>query len=137
MGIVAHGVNCQGVMNSGVARAIRNKWPAAYERYASQPTGKAMLGTTQLVEIDGQALFVANCYTQIFYGKGGRFADPEAIDRCLSYVYNAAAVYDLPVYLPRIGCGLGGLSWQADVEPLVSKYAQLWEPRIQTFVCDI
>lgn len=32
-GIVVHGVNCQGVMGSGVALAIRTKWPQIFESY--------------------------------------------------------------------------------------------------------
>ena len=29
--IICHQVNCQGKMNSGVAKAIRAKWPKVYE----------------------------------------------------------------------------------------------------------
>lgn len=29
-GVIAHGVNCTGAMNSGVAKAIREKWPEVY-----------------------------------------------------------------------------------------------------------
>ena len=35
-GPIAHGVNCQGKMNSGVAKAIREKYPQHYEDYISQ-----------------------------------------------------------------------------------------------------
>ena len=31
--IICHQVNCQGVMNSGVAKAIREKWPEVYDNY--------------------------------------------------------------------------------------------------------
>ena len=30
---ICHQVNCQGAMNSGVAKAIRTKWPEAYNEY--------------------------------------------------------------------------------------------------------
>ena len=30
---ICHQVNCQGVMGSGVAKAIRDKWPQVYEEY--------------------------------------------------------------------------------------------------------
>lgn len=32
-GIIAHGVNCRGRMSSGVAAAIRSKWPIVYDKY--------------------------------------------------------------------------------------------------------
>ena len=31
--IICHQVNCRGAMNSGVAKAIREKWPEVYEQY--------------------------------------------------------------------------------------------------------
>ena len=31
--VICHQVNCQGKMNSGVAKAIRNKYPRVYEEY--------------------------------------------------------------------------------------------------------
>ena len=30
---ICHQVNCAGAMNSGVAKAIRNKWPVVFEKY--------------------------------------------------------------------------------------------------------
>ena len=32
---ICHQVNCQGVMNSGVAKQIREKWPEVYESYVN------------------------------------------------------------------------------------------------------
>ena len=31
---ICHQVNCQGAMNSGVAKAIREKWPRVYKAYS-------------------------------------------------------------------------------------------------------
>lgn len=31
--VICHQVNCQGAMNSGVAKAIREKWPVVYKAY--------------------------------------------------------------------------------------------------------
>ena len=31
--IIVHQVNCMGEMNSGVAKAIRNKYPEVFEQY--------------------------------------------------------------------------------------------------------
>ena len=30
---ICHQVNCQGKMNSGVAKAIRERWPVVFEQY--------------------------------------------------------------------------------------------------------
>lgn len=136
-GIVAHGVNCQHAMNSGVAKAIRNRWPIVYEMYRSRPRGKAMLGIIDMISVDpSDMLWVANCYTQVFYGRGGKFADPDAIRSCLSGVAIYAKIYELPVYMPRIGCGLGGLDWKKDVSPIVQRVNSEHNDMINIFVCD-
>ena len=137
MGIVAHGVNCQHVMGSGVAKAIRETWPVAYHAYMKQPKGKTMLGNCHLVRVDEgrDDLFVANLYTQLFYGYGGgAYADVDSIrssfDQCAKY----ADMYELPIYMPRIGCGLGGLTWDK-VEPCIIDAALLYD--VNVYVCDL
>ena len=138
MGIVAHGVNCQGKMASGVAKSIREKWPVVYEKYMANPKGPAMLGTCHLIDVSNQDfLWVANCYTQVFYGYGGgKYADKDAVARCMENLCMYADVYDIPIFMPRIGCGLGGLDWDKDVLPGVERANEKWN-RVTTFVCDL
>lgn len=137
LGIVAHGVNCQRTMGSGVALAIRKKWPTAYSAYMDNPGGKAMLGTCQLVSIyDDESLWVANCYTQVFYGKNGKFANADAVGRSMSTCLRYADVFGLPVYMPRIGCGLGGLDWDKEVLPQLEAVSEEFN-RVLIYVCDL
>ena len=123
-GIICHGVNCQGVMGSGVAMAIRNKWPEVYKAYKQQPTGKEMLGVCHAICVqDEPELFVANCYTQEYYGKDGRvYASTKAIEEALANVFYLAVTYDgLTIHSPKIGCGLGGLRWYNKVDGIYEK----------------
>ena len=39
-GVVLHGCNCSGGFGSGVAGAIRKKWPDVYEMFKENGTGK-------------------------------------------------------------------------------------------------
>lgn len=135
-GVIAHGVNCQGKMGSGVAKALREKWPVIFETYSLLPTGKIMLGKSNLVRVgDRDELFVVNCYTQLFYGYGGgKYADAKAVLTSLSDAFMWADYYDLPLYMPKIGAGLGGLDWEDDVEPIVEELDTLWS-RVDTYVC--
>jgi len=136
-GVVAHGVNCAGVMNSGVARAIRNKWPVVYERFLRHPKGKQVLGEADIIHIPDEELIVVNCYTQVFYGYGGgKYADANAIEKSMNRVMQIANLMEYPVYIPRIGCGLGGLKWEKDVEPMLKGLTEDYE-RINIFVCDL
>lgn len=148
-GVVAHGCNCHGVMGSGVAKAIRAKWVVAYERYRAfvestwqndiQP--RELLGLCQIVNvghpwIDINTLFVANCFTQVDYGKDGAvYADLAAIEESLRVTMGFCRAADLPLYLPQIGCGLGGLKWDSQVGPIVEQLQAEFD--IKVFVCDI
>ena len=131
-GIIAHGVNCQKRMNSGVARAIRARWPIVYEKYLStNPT----LGFVDFLPIKNN-LIVANCYTQKYYGSDGRrYASISAIENCMDTVIRYAAFLGLNVYIPRIGCGLGGLNWE-EVKPIIKAIEEFYISS-EVIVCSI
>lgn len=134
-GLIAHGVNCMGRMGRGVAAAIRKAWPEAYNRYTAITPNKKLIGTVQFVEIYSSTLVVANCFTQVFYGINGRFADLNAIDKCTHEIFKYASNGHLPLYMSKIGCGLGGLDWQ-EVLPILEKNKR-YIPDVRVFVCDI
>ena len=138
MGVVCHGVNCQHKMASGVAKAIRAKWPVVYDAFMNNYKGKTVLGTAQIISVsEDDSLWVANCYTQLFYGYGGgKYADADAVKQSLTQVAKFADSLSLPVYMPRIGCGLGGLDWEKDVEPIVEELSEQYD-RITFGVCDL
>lgn len=138
LGIIAHGCNCSGGFASGVAGQIRKRWPIAYEKY-KELIGNGNLnyiGAIQMVPIyENDTLFVANCFTQKFYGRNGRYAIPSAIESSLSQVFKYADQLDLPIYMPKIGCGLGGLGWEIEVLPIVERLDKTFA-RVDTYVCD-
>lgn len=132
--LIAHGVNCADAMGSGVARAIYMKWPTVKAMYHKH--GSMRLGDAQFVEVEDN-LVVANCFTQADYGREGlRYACPDAIKMAL-----AAAIYEAEnrglttVWIPRIGCGLGGLDWDEDVVPTLKEIEK--HSRAGFIVCDV
>jgi O-acetyl-ADP-ribose deacetylase (regulator of RNase III) len=116
--IMAHGVNAQGVMGSGVAKSIRNKYPKAYEDYNKQyRTLGLTLGKILWVPI-WEGPLIANCITQEFYGRDSTktYINYEAIRSCMEGVHSEAAFEDehnkkQTVAMPMIGAGLGGGEW--------------------------
>jgi len=135
-GVVCHGVNCQQTMGSGVAKAIKEKWPIIYDIYMTKAKGKHMLGVADVVPIK-EDLYVANCYTQVFYGYGGgRYASPDAIRSCLADMVVHADYHEIPLYMPKIGCGLGGLDWDREVRPIIEKLDEFFGS-IEINVCEL
>ena len=138
-GIIGHGVNCQGKMNSGVAKLLRNRYPIiyesyieVYEEYMDNPAN--LLGFADFVHVH-KNLIIANMFTQLYYGNDGRvYASPDAIRFAIKEVINEALEYNMDVYIPKIGCGLGGLDWEATVLPIL-KYCV--PKSLNLFVCEI
>lgn len=144
-GIVAHGCNCQGVMGSGVALAIRNKWPKAYETYnaicVSYSKTHELLGDVHFVVVEMDAagvptVIVANCFTQHLFGRDKVHADVDAVEGSLTQAFTLASGANMPLYMPRIGCGLGGLNWDTQVGPVVEKLSEKFST-VEVNVCDL
>lgn len=135
--LILHGVNCQRVMRSGIARALFEKWPVVRESYLAVAQEEMKLGEVLPVEI-AQNLYVVHCWTQEFFGYDGAvYASPEAIEKCFSKVANLSAQLELKtIYAPKIGCGLGGLDWQSQVEPLF-KQLENSITNSQLIVCEL
>lgn len=119
-----HQVNCQGRMGSGIAKAIREKWPIVYTNYmamfkAVQPEHfKLFLGTIQFVPLyddyylDKEHKQVINMFAQETYGYDGRrYTSYDAFWNCLCQIKNSIPKGSKIGFPDHIGCGLGGANW--------------------------
>jgi O-acetyl-ADP-ribose deacetylase (regulator of RNase III) len=112
--IIAHGCNCLGVMGSGVAKIVRDRYPKAYHAYVDKYDEDGLkLGEVQFVlQRDGK--YIANCMTQnAFLPRGKRHADYNAIMDCMEQVKVFAMSKGLSIAIPKIGAGLAGGNWNA------------------------
>jgi len=134
--VIMHGVNCQRVMKSGVAKALFTKWPQVKEEYMKLPDVHMVRGAAHPVKIQDK-LYVVNCYTQKRYGYDGFiYAEVGAIEMGLEAAINLAIGLGVKtIYSPKIGCGLGGLDWEDDVQPVFEKAEQRY-PQINITICD-
>lgn len=118
---ICHQVNCQGVMNSGIAKQIREKWPWVFSSYATYCSRHSsirseMLGTIWGVKIDHDnrnPQWVVNMFSQENYGyNGSRFTSYDAFATCLTSMRDRLP-RDKTIGFPKnIGCGLGGGNWK-------------------------
>lgn len=86
--VIAHQVNCQGVMGSGVARQIKEKWPNVFKKYDlmcfEYEDKSDLLGECQLAEIN-KTQCVANLFGQQWYGRDvKRYTSYDAIYEALT-----------------------------------------------------
>lgn len=110
--IVAHGCNCRGGFGSGVAAAIKTKYPKARHYYLDKYEEDGWkLGDVQFVmQWDGR--WIANCATQDGYlPRGVCHADYDAIRSCMEKVKDFAKPSSQTIAIPKIGAGLAGGDW--------------------------
>lgn len=135
-GLILQQVNCRGVMGSGVAKAIRDKWPKVFDEYKEKCFAKppsSLLGTMIPVQVE-DGLFVLNLFGQLNYGRelGHRYTSYDALDEALKTTSSWMKKHefsDLDVHHPLIGSGLGGGNWpivKALIEQHIGYDTTLW-----------
>lgn len=132
--LILHGCNAQGVMGSGVAKAIRAKYPPAYEVYRKKYEDVGLrLGEIVYAPIPSENLWIANGISQEFYGRsGGPFVDYEAINSIMTSVNSFAAGCGIDkVAMPLIGAGFGGGSWNI-ISKEIEKCFTMVQPIVYT-----
>lgn len=135
-GLIVHSVNAQGVMGSGIAKAIRDKWPEVYEAYRTHVQGKAAMGKVQFVNI-ADNFYVANLWGQEFFGNDGAvYADKAAIKRGLITAFEFCEDYNLELKMPMIGALRGGLDWDSEVVPIINQVMMI-HPDVVVKIIDI
>lgn len=110
--VIVHGANCQCVMGAGIAKAIRETFPEAYEADLETPKGaRAKLGTISFARIqrDGGSLWVVNAYTQLHYRGAGVRVDYDAVRSSMRLVKQQLA--GKRIGYPKIGAGLARGDW--------------------------
>ena len=128
---ICHQVNCQGKMNSGVAKAIREKWPVVYKEYQTwqmsydawahaaatseerinELLGVAMLGRVLPVSVSENQT-VLNLAAQLNYGYDAiRYTSDYAFLMCLGEIKQTVPKGSSIGFPAGIGSCRGGANW--------------------------
>ena len=118
-GIIAHQVNCWGVMGSGVAEQFKACFPTSYKWYRKEcnsvKTRADLLGKNINCYEDDEAIITVCMFAQENYGYNDCFTDYSAFRSCckqLAYDINALGREDETINMPYlIGCGRAGGDW--------------------------
>ena len=113
--IILHQVNCQGVMGSGIAKQVREKFPNVYMHYKNlcdtySYNRASLLGNVQAILVGDK--LIANLFAQEHYGYDGKcYTDYNALKKCLETV-NRYVYRNEVVAIPYLmGCHRGGGDW--------------------------
>lgn len=150
---ICHQVNCQGKMNSGIAKSIRNKWPVVYNNYMakynetekyllaacggyeiSPDVSEVLLGDIQLVGLWDNYYAtdfhqsVINMFAQQHFGYDGRrYTSYDAFWSCLGKIKGVVPAGKKIGFPGRIGCVRGGANWDVIYEMINQVLGQDYE----------
>ncbi|MGG1652306.1 macro domain-containing protein [Paenibacillus sp. NRS-1775] len=135
--IIGHQVNCKGVMGSGVAKQLNEKYSNLFYEYKGYLSidKSSTLGSCQFVRVGNSNKIVANIFGQDGYGYGKQFTDLKALISGLVELKEFAVTNKCSVVLPyKIGSDRGGANWNEVykiIENVFSDYEVIlyrWEP---------
>lgn len=110
--VLVHGCNCFCTKGAGIAKTIKQAFPAAYQADLATLAGdKTKLGTysTAQVEVAGKRLTIVNAYTQYQWQGPGPNVDYEALRQVFCRLKQAFA--GQRIAYPAIGAGLARGDW--------------------------
>lgn len=106
---IAHVCNAQGVMGSGIAKSIKDRYPEAFLEYKK----KHSIGTVTLSEEDFP---IFNMVAQEFYGRGKRQLNYGAMAKCLTEVAQYTRSTETIGFPYLMGCDRAGGDWEIVLE---------------------
>ena len=126
---LCHQVNCMGKMGSGIARTVRNRFPAAYEEYIALCQGASshgtLLGGILQSECDGTTII--HMFAQERCGRYARYTDYFAFRECLRKIKSIVQPGSTIAFPHGIGCGLGGGDWDIILPMIEEELAKDYE----------
>lgn len=130
---ICHQVNCQGKMNSGIAKQIREKYPEAYQAYMdwyNSPSGSNGMYNNICVVPTENGKNIIHMASQFNYGYDGkRYTSYDAFWICLNNIANIIPKGSKIGFPERIGCCRGGANWNVIVqmiEEVLGKDFDVW-----------
>jgi O-acetyl-ADP-ribose deacetylase (regulator of RNase III) len=124
-------VNTAGVMGKGLAKAFKTYYPEMFAEYAKRCAEK-QFATGQLLLYRTPHKWVLNFPTKRHWRQPSRLADIKAGLETFVRTYAEQGISS--VAFPQLGCGNGGLEWEAQVRPLMEQYLCDLPLDVQVFI---
>lgn len=122
--VICHQVSCKGVMNSGVSKQVRDRYPDVFEVYkktCDEMNNKHAILLGNILDVpvsdNGKNFIICNLFGQDNYGSGFCFTDYKSLIACLEKVKDTHK--GKSVALPyRMACSIAGGDWRV-VEEII------------------
>jgi O-acetyl-ADP-ribose deacetylase (regulator of RNase III) len=122
--IFIHGANCRKVMGAGIALQVRERIAPLYflDQYDTRADNQRFgsYSAVTLAQSEKGIKLGVNLYTQLDPGPNFDLYALTNSLRALTSSFDKKMRSSFTIYLPQIGCGIGGAKW-ADVMPVLMK----------------
>ena len=113
--VILHQVNCQGVMGSGIAKQVKEKYPHVFYGYkleCNSYSDKSLLLGYIDAYITKDKNYIVNLYAQENFGYDGRcYTNYKALKECFYRVLNMFDEHSVIAIPYLMGCHRGGGDW--------------------------
>lgn len=146
--LIAHGCNAKGVMGSGIALAIKERYPEAFWLYRNRYEESGLITGQVIPALCKDNRVVFNCITQATYGRDPnvRYVDYDGVMKCVQEINRLVVEFDEPgslgdfftvaydreVGFPMIGAGLGNGDWHI-IEAIIEEASTHFKPIVYRF----
>lgn len=137
--VIVHCVNCQGVMGSGIAREIRERFPDVYETYLeTYKNGVLHLGSVSYVYLPLEDKIIANAAGQDWYGTTKVHLDYDATRTCFMNINEDMKFFEseygiITINFPLFGCGLAGGDWNKVSQIIEEEVSDKWTKNLYLY----
>ena len=110
---IAHQVNTLGVMGSGIALDIKNKYPNVFVEYnrRCKESGDSLIGTYFPVKVTNENLIILNCFSQRGLSRTEKTTDYDAVKQIFKLIEKAINPGKIITIPYKYGCGLANGEW--------------------------
>lgn len=128
-------VNCVGVMGKGIALEFKNKYQAMFDEYKNVCRRHELLHGGDLWLYDYVDVFIPRKI--LCFATKEHWRNPskiEWIERGLQQFVNKYKYWNITsIAFPKLGCNNGGLNWETQVKPLMIKYLEPLDIKIEIY----
>lgn len=110
---IAHQVNTLGIMESGIALDIKNKYPNVFVEYSRRckEEGNSLIGTYLPVKVLNEDLTILNCFSQSGMSRTSRTTDYDAIKKIFKLIEKSVKPGKIITISYKYGCGISNGNW--------------------------
>lgn len=123
---IIHGCNCMGAYNAGVAKIVRQLYPAAYNDYMNIYNSVGLILGDFYASSQPDGKTIINAMTQENYGTNKVQVSYWAIANVFRNL-NSLGIKEIA--LPKIGAGLAGGDWKV-ISAIIENEAKNYKPLV-------